>query len=365
MTDGRNHADAIPRVVQRVAEHAVESRPVAAMARVTAVSDDSRRVTLELLSDDGAESNRVPVCVPFADGTSGDVVPIEPGIKGIALFLDHPVDEQLAAADGQPSSSGTGMDVEDAVFLPACITSDDEQWPTHDSGDRVWEHPSGSRIEMGDDGSVRFVHDKGGVVEVGGDVADVEETFDDPRLPEEFHDESVAAEDALDGVESQHHGGVDQFKDNVRWPIGNPGETYDRMQHPEGPHVSITRRGVSIGGTTDDDSDTVVSGQNNDPDRSELDGHHQHFHLVEHANGEKSLAGPQLTFREFLAWMTDADRQADLRNADQYAEARQYAERYLAWLEDEIGRSLDPTNPDDWPDTEPMPTPDERDSFDA
>lgn len=356
MTDRRDHAEAIPRVVESVAEHAVESRPVAAMAEITQVSNDDRRVTIELLSDQGAKSSNVPVAVPFADGDSGDVLPIEPGIKGIALFLDHPVEEQLSSSEGHDSDS-TGMDIEDAIFLPACITTDEEQWPSHVSGDRVWEHPSGSRIEMDKDGGVRFIHENGGTVEVGGVVDEGDE-----RRPDNLHGNSVHPDDAIAGTEAQHHG-PNPYEDNETWPVGNGGETYDQMSHPEGSHVTITHRGVSLGGSEESDTDAVVSGQNNDPERSELDGRHQHFHVKHNADGTADLIGPQLSFREFIAWMTDSNRQSTLNNADQYAEARTYAENYLAWLEDQVGRTLDPTNPADWPDEEPMPTPEEREQF--
>lgn len=351
-----DHTEEIPNLIEDTARRVVESRPIASMARITDLSRDNRRATIELLNDPGTKANNVPIAVPFADGSSGDVLPIEPGAKGIALVLDHAVDEQLAS-DGDVDTTTDGMEVEDSIFLPAMITKDEEQWPSHTSGDRVWEHPSGSRIEMDDGGAVTITHENGAKFEVGGEIDDTEPIGFQPDKGENVHPSN-----AISGMEADHHGG-NAYKDNETWPVGNDGETYDQMSHPEGPHTTITHRGVSVGADIDEGPREVISGQNNDPERSELDGHHQHFHVKQNADGSADLVGPQLSFREFLAWMVDDERQAQLNNADQYAQARLYAENYLLWLEQEVGRSLDPTNPEEWPDAEPMPTPQEREWF--
>lgn len=353
MPEGYNHAEAIPRVIEQTAKAMVEERPVAAMGRIKEVYDDDQRAVVELMADPAAQINNVPVTVPYLGDGTGDVLPISPGVKGIVLFLDHPVGEQLAE-DGTETDS-VGMDLEDAVFLPATFGADRDDPPEHESGDRVIGHPSGSRIDWDGDGRLRMRHTNGMTIEIGAEP-EVEFTHRGDRPPET---EVRSVEDMTES-EKRFYLGVE---DNTEYPAGNPGEVYARLDHPDDAGVTVTRRGVALGNHGRGPRE-VFSGRPNQPDRVELDGHHQHVHVIEHDNGEFSLAGPPLTFREFLAWMTDGDRQSSLRNADAYADARSYAESYLAWLEDEVGREIDPTDPDDWPHREPMPTPDEREEFD-
>lgn len=353
MTGSRHHPEEIPKRLQQLIRYENESLPVASLGELQSVDETHRRCTVETVPDGNVHSN-VPIASPFAMDGSGDVLPLNPEdrdrpIKGIVLYLHHPIDRQLAAG-GEVFDGEREHEEENAIFLPAMIWYDPDEVPEHDLDDRIIDHPDGSRVHL-DEQSAEIDHRRGGGVGVFGAVGEQIEPEEDDIVGEKEPDRDYWAE-------------VDEDKpepDNTEWPIDDDfDETYAHLSHPSGIEVIVTKRGVAV--DKPHPGVDVSVGRFTSGERKPLDGYYQHTHLLETADGPM-LVGEHLSFREWVMWLTD--RRGDLVNsdADWITEASIYAEAYLDWLEAELGREVDPTDPLDWPDPEPMPTPDERDSF--
>lgn len=416
---GRNHAELIPRVIAEQARAEVQSRPVAVLATLRSVEPSGRRGRIEVLSEPDVVLDSVPLAMPYADEGTGDVLPLTPGVTGVALVLDHAPSPLLA--DGTSDHVDQGMDIEDAIFLPACVTRDDADAPAHDRGDRVWQH-EGNRIEMRGDGTFRLEGDHGGFLEFD---AIEEDVGDEPD--EELAAIGMTSESTVPEVNRQPDEEPEP-PDNTTWPIANDGESYGRVGHSGG-FLTSTERGVAI-----EDAEVIADAPLNEAERIELAARYGHFHLSSHhapdpvtrtGDGTQmvyswphnyieapdsvtvtpyseaaaadfwvqttaseievhyvsappdgaalewtwsiedgyTLTKEPLSFREVVAWMTDDTRLAQLQNEEDHTTAQTYFQNYLEWLEGEVGRTIDPTDPADWPEPEPMPTPEERASF--
>lgn len=350
MVGERNRPDEIRDRISQLIRYEQQSLPTASLARIKELDENSRRATVETVPDGGTETN-VPVASPFATDGEGDLTPLNPEIhdtqvRGIVIYLHHPLDRHLTT-DGFKFDGEREHDETHAIFLPAQIWFDGDSVPYHDKDERSVSHPDGNKVSITEE-EARLEHHLGAALEILGS-------------PEpELEGEDIITEDR--DYEEEWGEEYVETPDNTSWPIADEqDETAARMAHHNGPAVTATERGVSV--ETPRDSHRLEAGRFTDGERVPLAGPHQHFHIQEHADGSKSLVGPQLSFREFVAWMTDPDRQEQLDNADAYNEARTYAENYLDWLEGEIGREIDPTDSESWPETEPMPLPDEIDSF--
>lgn len=340
---GRNRPKELRDKISQLIRYEMQGMPTASLGRIKTLDEDNRRATIETVPDGGTETG-VPVASPFATDGVGDLTPLDPErhdspVRGIVLYLHHPLDRQLGA-EGYQFDGEREHDEENAIFLPAMLWFGGEDVPEHAPDERTVSGLDGSKLSI-DEESASLEHHLGAALEALGS-------------PEpEYEGEAIITEER-DPIEEW--GEDPDAADNTSWPIGDEqDDTAGRLSHPDGPAVTVVDRGISL-----EESQHIAAGPFNSGERTPLAGRFQHFHVQNHPDGTADLIGPQLEFREFIAWMTDADRQAQLNNADEYAEAREYAESYLAWLEDELGRSVDPTDPFDWPDPEPMPTPEEH-----
>lgn len=345
--------------LSQLIRYEMQGMPTASLARIKSLDEETRRATVETVPDGTTESN-VPVASPFATDGAGDLAPINPElhdhpVRGVVLYLHHPLEPQLTSGgfefDGRRES-----DEENAIFLPAMLWFDDDTVPDHEAGERRIENPEGNAVRM-DEETAGVEHSLGAFAHTMGNPAPATTEGIEGFKTERDEDEDFATIEDGQYVTDEE----DLPDELVDWPEGADGESWFEAGHVDGrADVATTRRGTAFnqGGGAE-----LATAPHNDGERKTLDGPHQHFHVKQNADGTADLVGPQLSFREFIAWMTDSNRQSTLNNADQYSDARTYAENYLAWLEDTVGRTIDPTNPDDWPDPQPMPTPSENAGF--
>lgn len=349
MTGQRSRPKELHEKLSQLIRYEQRSMPTASLARIKDLDEETRRATIETVPDGATESN-VPVASPFAGDGVGDFAPLNPEtrdepVRGVVLYLHHGLDAQLATPgfefDGQRDHDETH-----AIFLPAQIWFDHDSVPDHDADERVVSHTDGNKLSFTDE-HAKLEHHLGAALEILG------------KSEPEYEAEEIINEER-DYVEEWGEEFVDEGPDNTSWPIADEqNETAGRISHPDGPAVTVTERGVAV----ENADRKLTTGPFTSGERQPLAGRFQHFHIKHNTDGSADLVGPQLSFREFIAWMTDSSRQTTLNNADEYADARQFAENYLAWLEDEVGRTLDPTDAEHWPDPEPMPTPDEYATF--
>lgn len=340
----RHHAEELPRVLKDLIREEIKSVPTASVGWIKTLDETRRRADIET-APDGAIIPDVPIASPFAFEETGDIIPMNPAEhdrrpKGIVLYTHHPIEKQLSSEkiieDGDRSFSETN-----AVFLPAMLWFDHEHVPDHEPGERTIQHPDGAEIRMGED-SITVTGPHGTEVEMGGiDTLEIEEVDDifgtelwEHRDPDEMETEVLS----------------DIEEDPTAWPVGKHGESYVSLTHPSGGAVTLRDGFVSV--EAPEHSFTV--GRGTSPERDVLSGRYQHAHIIETADGPM-LAGKQLEFREFIAWLT-VDKDTLVNSGQPWVEeAAVYAEAYLEWLEDYLGRDVDPTSPFDWPRPEPMP----------
>lgn len=360
-TGGMNHPEVIPEILREYARNELRGLPTAALGRLTTLDTETRRATVEI-APDGNTIDNVPVATPYAGDDAGDIVPLDPAsrdapIHGLVVFTHHSVTDYLAA--GGVTGGEWDHTEEHAVFLPAMVWTDHDTVPDHDANERVIAHPSGATVSM-DGETITVGHPMGLELEFGGLDAE-DETFP-PGVDDSFHaEEEQYTPGELDPPET----------DNTTFPPDNDGDAYARLSHPVGVDITLTDRGVAI---TDGDDDgnavqSIVSGTPTDGGRRVLDGRYQHGHFIPDTDAdgdEHYLYAPnQRPFREWIARLTDPELVGRISNAhtDAVRDARTFAENYLAWLEAELGESVDPTDADAWPDPEPMPTAAELDAF--
>lgn len=347
MTSDKLQPEHIHEKLTQLIRYEMQSLPTASLGRITQLNEETRRATVETVPD-GSTLTDVPIAEEFTAAGSGDLTPLNPEhrdgpVRGIVIYLHHPLAKQLGAT-GEVYDGERNHEEEDAIFLPAMIWFSGDEVPDHNPDDREMRHPGGAGAHF-DETEARLDHPVGATISV---IAEPEEEPEPGPLsdldvdPEVEYGEEYVEDDAS----------------NRQWPVA-PDESAARMGVSEEADWTVTKRGAAL----EPLGNNLAAGALNDGRRKPLAGPHQHMHLVEHGDNEYSLAGPQLSFREFIAWMTDDDRKSRLRNSQQYRGAQTYAERYLAWLEEEVGRSIDPTDPSDWPDPEPMPEPDVQAAF--
>lgn len=342
MTGQRRQPEELREKVSQLIRYEQQSMPTASLGRIKTLDEESRRASVELLPDGTTETN-VPVATTFAADGVGDLAPLNPEesdgpVHGIVLYLHHGLEKQLAA-DGTIKDGEREHEDDNCVFMPAQLWFDGQEVPEHNSDERRIDHPKGTSVTL-DPERAGLDHDLGGKMEVVGKP--------EPELGE-------AIKEPVHEEEEYGSGYVTQDTSNREWPIAaESGDVVARIG-TEAASFTMTKRGAAI----EPANAKLASGALNDGDRRPLTGPHQHFHLIDHGHDEYSLAGPQLSFREFVAWLTDETHKSQLRNHHRYRAAEEYAKSYLSWLEAEMGRSIDPTDPLDWPDPEPMPTLDE------
>lgn len=338
------YMELIPELVTGYIRRELKGLPTASFGRITSIDEATRRATVEVYPD-GTTETGVPIAAPFAGDGAGDVAPLDPETvghqpHGILLYPHHTIEEVMGGSDVPPE-----RDHDDSLmlFIPAMVWRDDDSVPDHEPGERVFEHPAGGRLRMADD-AVEVSDPRGAGVEVGGVP-----TPDEAEIPPEFPD-AFKAEDRDAAAAA----------DNTTFPVGNPGESYAQLG-AGGPTVVVNVDTVAITG-----DGQLSAGAPTDGARRVLDGKYQHAQLVAHDDGTYDLVGQPLTFRAFVARLTDETQFGELNNqdADWVQDAKVYAEAYLDWLEAELGRSVDPTDPADWPDPEPMPSAGQKDAFD-
>lgn len=346
MTGQRRSPEKLRQKLSQLIRYEMESLPTASVGRLKTLDRESRRADVETVPDGATETN-VPIAENFAGDGYGDLRPLDPAerdepVFGIVIYLHHDLDEQLSS-HGQSFGGQREHEEENCIFLPVQFWFDDDTVPEHTGTERRIDHPDGGQLEITETG-LEILSDLGAGLEIG-DVHDPHADEEGEQSYAEYRAEAWGEENA-------------PLPDKSRWPVDRDAvydATYSRLRHPDGPGITAVDKGVAIEG-----KERVSVGRLNDPERQPVGGDYQHNHLMHHEDGTVSMIGPQLTFREFIAWMTDEERQDRLRNAGAFGEAREYALSYLEWLEEESGRELDPTEPGTWPSPEPMPDPETR-----
>lgn len=354
MTGTKNKPEELREKISQLIRYEMKSMPTASLARIKDLDEDTRRATVETVPDGATETN-VPVAAPFASDGVGDITPLNPEVneshvKGVVLYVHHPLEQQLAGED-LTFDAVREHDEQHAIFLPAMLWFDADEVPDHEPGERQIGNPDGNTIQMDSEGaSVR--HSLGAFLRAAGNPA--EEFEDVPEL------EGIKSErDEEEDFRTLSDGGLAAAL--VQWPEGKEGESWFEAGNDEPDRdFTITRRGAAF---EQGEGAEVSTRPLNDGERQVLDGPHQHIHPIQHDDGTVSLAGPPLSFREFIAWMLDEEKRQNLRNPEAYSDARVYARNYLNWLEDKLGREIDPSDPASWPDPQPMPTASENAGF--
>lgn len=373
----RRHPEEISNVLREYIRHEMDAVPTASLARLVAVDEETRRGRVEVIPD-GTVVEHVPIATPFAADGSGDIMPINPEetdqpVKGLVIYVHHELDPYLAGEGSMPAIDHDHA-VENAIFIPAMVWLDRESVPEHGDDDRLIEHPNGATVRMNDE-SLTVSHPMGGEIEIGGipEQQDIwDDDIDDPTLADPARDLDEEDEyvyfpdpDDFDLTPEEEEEMVIERPDPhdyTTWPAGNEGDRYAKISHESGAEIVITDTQIAINPT--DDHELTV-GQPNDADRWVADGPYQHVHPIYHGDGTVSLAGKPLSFREFIAVLTEGRRDW-LVNADAHwlTEAEVYAEAYLAWLRDHLDdHEISPTDPKSWPEPEPMPPVSPRELF--
>lgn len=355
MTGDRSRPEQLREKITQLIRYELQGLPTASLGRIKSLDEDTRRATIETVPDGTTETN-VPVAAPFATDGAGDFAPLNPEVtdspvRGVVLYLHHPLEPQLGA-DSYQYDGQREADEENAIFLPAMLWFDTDTVPDHDPGERRIQNANGNAVRM-DDETAGVEHTLGAFARTAGNP---EPEYDESPFDEGFKAERDEDEDFREFDEPVETEPVDA--ERTDWPEGKDGESWFEAGHtPAGRDLTITRRGAAFEA---DRGQEMAVGALNDGERKPLSGPHQHFHPIYHGDGSVSLAGPPLSFREFIAWMTDPEKRRKLRNPDAYGAPRQYAQNYLEWLEAETGEAIDPSNPSDWPDPQPMPDPEEN-----
>ena len=358
MTGQRRSPEELRKKLSQLIRYEMESMPTAAFGRIKSLDEDSRRADIET-APDGSTLTNVAIAEPFASDGAGDLRPLNPELHdgpvgGLVLFFHHPVEDQLSGGNVQQGE--WSHEEEDAIFLPAQVWFDSDTVPDHTGDERRIDHHTGGHIQIDTETTI-LAHQLGAVCELVGDEG---LQFEDDNEFGPQTDQTYAEHIA----ESWGEEFVPEI-DNTEWPIDEGAEVEEtqvaaRLRHPDGPGVTAVDRGVALEG-----SHRVDAGKFTNGERQPLAGPYQHMHLMDHGDGEVSMVGPQLTFREFIAWMVDDEQFGKIRNQRQVLEAREYALAYHSWLEAEVGREIDPADPDDWPDPEPMPTVPEQQAWEG
>ena len=336
----------IPDMIRSYIRHEMEGLPTAALAEVRTVDEDNQRATVETIPD-GVKIHDVPIATTFGAQGHGDISPINPDTchhrcMGVVVYVHHDI-ESAMSGDKKPTTIPRGHDEESMVFIPAIVWADDSDIPEHDPGERLIGHHSGVEISMTDE-AMRLTHPNGSEIEIGGVP---EETVEGEKA--EFDvTRNFDIEDQIFDVDDP-----DAPPARYEWPVESPGDAYTRIAHPGGAAVTITDDHVAI----ETEGQEVSVGTPTDGDRRVVDGPYQHAQLVHHDDGQFSMVGEPLSFREFVAWLTDPERLDLLKNRDAewVEEASIYAEAYLEWIREREGEDVDPTDAETWPDPEPMP----------
>jgi hypothetical protein len=352
-------AEQIENSLTDLIERQIRGAFTSTLAIVRTLDDNTQRATVALKRDPDVKIPNVPIASTFARDGAGDVHPIEPGDEGMILCPHEEITDILdkRGHKRQEETEYRHHSIEDAVFLPASIYYREDKVPEHERGERVLSHPSGATIRQQPDGTTKIDHPLGIDIELSG-------------VPEPEPEAGVKrwGDDWMDGRLDDNFEENLPERDRESFPSENEGDHYVRISHDVGVDLMLTENGIAItNGETEEGSEVrdVVSGQPNDGERIELDGHHQHRHVIPRPDGTYDLTGPPLSFRQFMEQFDpDGPDVATLDCDDEAEAAREYAEAYKAWLEEQTGEYVDPTDAALWPTPEPIPTQDEKAEFD-
>lgn len=326
------------------------------------------------------------VALPLGPYNGDDAIPDhEPGERIIAHRNGTMLRMGPRGSDDLRLDHPDGMAVRLNSELPPGDTTDPRESPPGESGYAELTHPSGVGVTVSDhgvaitpgdtdDGAAGGGYGYGGYGEAaygaGGRQQGVTthrphndpwrvEMTGDPDRPAEGHRHSVAGQPAASHHTASGDGETTSF--TVGHSLGVVPATVNvtpRSEDAMADHyvgettaseVTIEYAGPPPGGTDNLSWDVWVQS----PDAV-------------------GVSGPPVPMREvFARFCVDAEYEAVVNSdATELQDARSFYHAYLAWLETQMGTTLDPaydpTNPDaggDWPYPEPVPTPADRDSF--
>lgn len=148
-------------------------------AIVERIDEETRRCVVSLKDDENVMIDDVPVASTFAGSGYGELVPIDPGeTEGLLLCAKDPIRDLLSDRGHAEVEKHRQHSFQDAIFFPQ-VFFDSDTIPSHEPGEYLLAHPSGSLFRILPNGAIQLEHqsgtqigiDENGVVTIGDPAA--------------------------------------------------------------------------------------------------------------------------------------------------------------------------------------------------
>lgn len=162
------------------------------MAIVKEVDTAARTCEVSLKYENKVLINEVPIASPYVGDDYGAVFPVSSGDEAFVLHNRRPISVGMAERGPIEQDSDRRYTLEDAVLFPL-VWNGDLTIPTHDPGELLIAHESGSIIRMKPDGTTAIEHENGNVIRMAGSDGSI--TLGDPSsvkdIPQQPHTHNI------------------------------------------------------------------------------------------------------------------------------------------------------------------------------
>lgn len=168
---------AIEETLREYIEEEMAGMYTISMVIVESVDHETRRAEVSLKYEKDIIIDNVPIASPYVGDDAGVIWPVEQDDEGFVLHNRQPITTGLENIGHQEQESDRRFEVEDAILVPL-VWNDERTVPSHEPGEFLIAHTSGTTVRMKPDGTAEAVHSNGNVIRLNGSDGSV--TLGDP-----------------------------------------------------------------------------------------------------------------------------------------------------------------------------------------